>query len=229
MSEDNQGSPKRGAARVAMMGYGAEARQQAVRLRALGREVNVVVRPGGMSWIRALADGFRPVLASEAVARCEVVVVHVPEAEQLAVWAHAIAPHLAPGALVVFAHGSALYSGTVEPDPRFDVVLVTQREADGERQEACRVAVHHDATGRALERAEAFARDVSGVSRIAATTLASEVESELSELVARMGGVRKALAEWDRVLANPGHEPDEATLTYYERLRATVLSRRGAA
>jgi hypothetical protein len=39
-----------------------------------------------------------------------------------------------------------------------------------------------------------------------------------------MGGLAALLAEWDRVLANPSHEPDEATLTYYERLRATVLA-----
>jgi hypothetical protein len=33
-------------------------------------------------------------------------------------------------------------------------------------------------------------------------------------------------------LASPSHEPDEGTLTYYERLRATVLAggrKRGAA
>ena len=57
------------------------------------------------------------------------------------------------------------------------------------------------------------------------TTLASEVQSELSELVERVGGLPALLAEWDRVLANPSHEPDEATLRYYEHLRATVLAR----
>jgi hypothetical protein len=47
-----------------------------------------------------------------------------------------------------------------------------------------------------------------------------------------MGGLPALMAEWDRVLASPSHEPDEATLTYYERLRATVLAggpKRGAA
>jgi ketol-acid reductoisomerase len=140
------------------------------------------------------------------------------------VWAQSIGPYLAPGALVVFAHGAALFSGMVEPDPRFDVVLVTRREADLAAGSACRVAVHHDATGRALERAAGYARAVYGDPKVGTTTLASEVQSDLSALVDRMGGLEALLAEWDRVLANPGHEPDEATLTYYERLREAVLA-----
>jgi ketol-acid reductoisomerase len=225
MDEGGKGESKqRDAARVALMGYGDEAREQAVRLRALGWHVSVALRPGGTSWIRAVADGLRPVVAREAVRNADVVVVHLPESEQPSVWAQSIAPHLAPGALVVFAHGAALFSGMVEPDPRFDVVLVTRRDADLAAGNACRVAVHRDATGRAFERAAGYARAVYGESKVGTTTLASEVQSDLSALVERLGGVEALLAEWDRVLANPGHEPDEATLRHYERLREAVLA-----
>jgi ketol-acid reductoisomerase len=210
--------------RVAMMGYGAEAREHALRLRASGWHVSVVVRPGGMSWIRAMADGFRPTLAREALASADVVAVELPEAEQPAVWAYTIAPLLAPGALVVFSHGAALYSGALEPDARFDVVLVTTGDGAG----ACRVAVHQDATGRALERAASFARAVFDGAKVGTTTLATEVKTELSELVERRGGMPALLAEWDHVLSNPSHEPDEATIHYYEHLRATVLAESGA-
>jgi ketol-acid reductoisomerase len=184
------------------------------------------MRPGGMSWIRAVSDGFRPVSASQAAASAEVVVVHLPEAEQPAMWAYALEPSLLPGALVVFVHGSALYSGAIDPDPRLDVVLLTSEDGDG-GVPACRVAVHRDATGHALERAMAFARAVHGAPRIGTTTIDAEVRAELSELVAKKGGLTALLAEWDRVLANPGHEPDQATLTYYERLRATVITGQG--
>ncbi len=225
--------------RAAVFGYGPDAREQALRLRAMGWAVDVVVRSGGMTWIYAVADGFRPVSAAQAAMRADVVVVHLPEAEQPAVWAYGLGPYVAPGALVVFAHGSALYSGAVDPDPRLDVVLVTPCFArDGER--VCRVAVHRDATGHALERALAFARAVFGASasavtspiKVETTTLDSEVRADLSERGAKLGGLPALMAEWDRVLASPSHEPDEATLTYYERLRATVLaggSKRGAA
>jgi len=233
MGEGSQGSQHgessdHRAARVAMIGYGAEAREQALRLRAVGWHVAVVLRPGGMSWIRAVADGFRPVLAPDAVEHADVVVVQLPEAEQPAMWACCIAPHLADGALVVFAHGAALYSGAIEVDRRVDVVLVTGRDEPGATPttppSACRVAVHQDVTGRALERAAGFARAAFGDPSVGTTTLAAEVETDLSELVDRMGGVEALLAEWDRVLANPSHEPDEATLRYYERLRETVVT-----
>src|SRR5271165_3323166 len=100
MDDGNRAGTSSG--RAAFVGYGPEAREQALRLRSLGWDVDVVMRPGGMSWTRAVTDGFRPVPASEAAGRAQVLVVHLPESEQPAVWAYGIAPHLAPGSLVVF-------------------------------------------------------------------------------------------------------------------------------
>ncbi len=214
---------KRSSQRVAFIGYGGEARDQALRLKGLGWRVDVVVLPGGMSWIRAVADGFRPVPPSEAAARADIVAVHLPEREQPAVWAYSIEPYLAPGTLVVFARGSALYAGSVDPSVDLDVVLVREAAASASGA-TCHIAVHRDATGRALERSAAFARAVFGATRIGTTTLDAEVRADISLLVEKMGGLPALLAEWDRVLANPGHEPDQATLSYYERLRAAVTS-----
>jgi ketol-acid reductoisomerase len=223
--ESTSGGPSGSLTCAAIIGYGDEARTQAMRLRDVGWAVDVTMRPGGMSWIRAVADGFRPVSAAHAASRSEVVVVHLPESEQPAVWAYALEPSLRPGTLVVFAHGSALYSGAIDPAPNLDVVLLTsETRGDAERAARVRVAVHRDASGRALERTMSFARAVYGAPRIGTTTVDVEARAELSELVARKGGLTALLAEWDRVLDNPGHEPDEGTLTYYERLRATVVA-----
>jgi len=231
MGESEGGSSGRGVTRAAVFGYGPEAREQALRLRATGWDVDVVVRSGGMTWIHAVADGFRPVPSAQAALRADVVLVHLPESEQPAVWAYGIAPYLTPGALVIFAHGSALYSGIVDPDPSLDVALVTPCSVRDAGQ-VCRVAVQRDATGHALDRALAFVRAVFGSIKVETTTLDSEVSTDLSALGAKMGGLPALMAEWDRVLSSPSHEPDEATLTYYERLRATVLAggrKRGAA
>jgi ketol-acid reductoisomerase len=222
MPSDSPSPYRRAPQRVAFLGYVDEARDQAMRLRDLGWHVDVVVRPGGTSWIRAVSDGFRPVPPSEAAARADVVYVHLPEHEQPSVWAYSIEPYLAPGALVAFARGSALYAGSVDPSPDLDVVLLRERAADAGGGATCHVAVHRDATGRALERSAALGRAVFGATRIGTTTLDAEVYADISALMAKMGGLPALLAEWDRVLANPGHEPDEATLGYYERLRAAV-------
>jgi ketol-acid reductoisomerase len=215
--------------RVAFLGYGDAAREQALRLKALPSHwrVDVVVRPGGMSWIRAVADGFRPVPPSEAAARADVVAVHLPEREQPGVWAYSVEPYLAPGALVVFARGSALYAGSVDPGSDLDVALVRKTAGGpgaGPENTPCRVAVHRDATGRALERSAAFARAVFGATSVGTTTLDAEVRADITALVETMGGLPALLAEWDRLLADPGHEPDQAILGYYERLRAAFTA-----
>jgi len=80
MGEGSSGD--RSGGRAAFIGYGPEAREQALRLRSLGWDVDVVMRPGGMSWIRAVTDGFRPLPAAEAASRAQVLVVHLPESEQ---------------------------------------------------------------------------------------------------------------------------------------------------
>ena len=99
MGEVDGGRCGRGVTRAAVIGYGPDAREQAIRLRAHGWSVDVVVRSGGMTWVQAVADGFRPVAAAEAAMRADVVVVHLPESEQPAVWAYGLAPYLMPGAL----------------------------------------------------------------------------------------------------------------------------------
>lgn len=224
----SRGGPGPAARRAAMIGYGHQAREQAIRLRAIGWTVGVAMRPGGLSWIRAVDDGFRPVPPADAVAGAEVVVVQLPEPQQPSVWAYGLAPYVEAGSLVVFARGTALYSGSVDPDPNLDVALVTSSGDPGDGGgQACRVAIHSDASGRALERAMAFVRAAFGMAKIGTTTVDSEVGAELAEWIVRAGSLTALLAEWDRILANPSHEPDQAALTYYERLRAKVLESQG--
>lgn len=201
---------------VAIIGYGDDARAQALALRAGGANVTVAVRHGGMSWVRALGDGFRAVSPGEAVPDAEVVVVAVPSAELPALWGQTIQKALAKGALVVFTKGTAVYAGAIDPGPDTDAVLIARDES------GCLVAVHHDATGRALERAAAFARAAHGATRVGTTTFADAMDAELDAQMARAGGYDELLAEWERTLATPGHEPDAATLDYYERLRHAV-------
>ncbi|HVH43882.1 MAG TPA: hypothetical protein VM925_16125, partial [Labilithrix sp.] len=179
-------------ARIAVLGYGLAAREHALGLRQSGNEVEIGLRLGGMSWVRARRDEFDARAASVVVGGADVVVVLVPDDEQASVYWHAIEPELAPGALLVFAHGLALETQTFEPR-RNDVVLVTG-ELGGTRPR-CRVAVQHDATGRALERALAYARAAFGAeATIGTTTVTAEVDAELAALAERAGGMHALLA-----------------------------------
>ncbi len=201
------------AQKIAMLGYGPEVRDEAVRLRAAGLTVAVAVRHGGMSWLRALGDGFRPVAHEDAVEGADVVVVKIPERELPALFAQSISPTLREGALVVFAKASPVLAEIVTVPHHVDVALVVSARGVG------RVAVHQDATGAALLRSTRYAELATGAPRIVTTTFADCMSEELGRLIAEAGGVEQLIAACDRALESPGHEPDHAMLAYYEHLR----------
>lgn len=208
-------------ARIAMLGYGPSAAQQAIGLRGAGNDVAVGVRPGGMSCVRARRDGFATGAACSVIADASVVVVLVPDDEQVSVFGHAIEPSVDRRALLVF--GRALALETRAFDPRgTDTVFVAAYER------TCRVAVHHDASGRALERAISYARAAFGLDvAIATTTIATEAEVEIAALEARAGGAAAFRAEVDRAasLARDSHAPEEARIAYCEGLRGLLEDR----
>jgi ketol-acid reductoisomerase len=208
-------------ARVAVLGYGSEAAQQAKGLRDAGNQVAVATRPGGLSWVHAHRDGFATAPACTVVERASVVLVHVPDDEQAPVYWDASAPNAEPHALLVFSRGLALATRAFAPGA-LDVVLVA---AEGT---ACRVAVHNDATGRALERAISYARAAFDLDVAIATTLiAAEAEAELAAHEARAGGAAALRTEVATAVARMrySHAPEEARLAYYEGLLGLVEDR----
>jgi ketol-acid reductoisomerase len=208
-------------ARIAVLGYGPSAAQQALGLRDAGNEVSVGTRLGGMSWVRARKDGFPVGSACAVVEGASVVVVLVPDDEQAPVYWHAIEPGIEPRALLVT--GRALALATRALDPRtLDVVFVAAQDR------TCRVAVHNDATGRALERAISYARAAFGLDvTIATTTIAAEVDAEIAELETRAGGAAafRSYVENASARVRFSHAPEEARLAYYEGLNELVEDR----
>jgi len=208
-------------ARVAVLGYGPSATQHALGLRDAGNDVSVGMRSGGMSWVRARKDGFPARAACTVVEGTSVVVVLVPDDEQASVYWHAIEPNVQPGALLVFGRALALETKAFEPRG-VDVVFVAAHE------KACRVAVHVDATGRALERAISYVRAAFGTNvTIATTTIAAEVDAELAALETRAGSAAAFRAEVESAAARArdSHAPEEARLSYYEGLCELVQER----
>jgi len=222
-------------ARVTILGYGSTARDHALGLRSRGNEVTIGLRLGGLSWIRARRDGFDARAPTLLVADADVVVVLVPDDEQATVYYHAIEPLLAPGALLVFGRGLALGTGVFEPRAH-DVVLVTGELGSAAESgwsathaaAVCRVAVHHDATGHALERAIAYARAVFGMNAsIGTMTTSAEVEVELAALEARAGSRDALLDSVERRAARvrDTHAPEEVKVAFYEALRELIERR----
>ncbi len=212
-------------ARITVLGYGRTAREHALGLRRGGNEVAIGLRLGTMSWVRARQDGFVAHAPSALVGGADVVVVLVPDEEQASVYWYAIEPLLTPDALLVFDRALALATRVFEPEKN-DVVLV-RGELCAPRAR-CRVAVHHDATGQALERAIAYARASFGKdAEIGTTTVAGEVDAELAELEERAGGTAALAASVESLAARvrDSHAPEEAKLAFYEGLGELVAHR----
>jgi ketol-acid reductoisomerase len=208
-------------ARIAILGYGQDAARQALGLRDAGNEVAIGTRLGGLSWVRARKDGFAAGPACTVVDGASVVVLLVPDDEQAPVYWDAIEPSLEPRALLVVGRALALGTRALNPGAP-DVVFVAVRGG------TARVAVHHDATGRALERAISYARAAFGLDvTIATTTIAAEVDAEVGELEARAGGAAALRAEVGSAAARVrySHAPEEARLAYYEGLLELVEDR----
>ena len=160
---------------VAVLGYGVQGPAQALNMRDNG--VNVIV--GGSperkrSWEKALKDGWVPGETlfpfEEAVERSTIVQYLVSDAAQVLLWP-TIKPLLKEGDALYFSHGFAVVyndqTGVVPPD-FVDVILVAPKGSGASVRANflagsginSSYAVHHDHTGRALERTLAIGMTV---------------------------------------------------------------------
>ncbi len=226
---DAQLEPLRGH-RIAVIGYGSQGRAHALNLRDSGLDVTVGLRPGGASWQAACDDGWSPLTVPDAVRGAALVSVLVPDMAQRSVLESQVFGELASGATLLFAHGFAVHYGLVHPPDGVDVALVAPK-SPGDRVRAeyrrgrgvpCLLAIHHDATGGALERTLAYA-DGLGATRagVLATTFAEETETDLfGEQTVLCGGVTELVTSGFEVLVEAGYQPEVA---YFECLHELKL------
>ena len=216
-------------AAIAVVGYGNQGHAHALNLRDSGARVVVAARRGGEGWRRAEADGFRPTGVVEAVSGARCVAVLLPDEVQQDVFSREIAPHLAPGAVVVFAHGFSVAFGFVAAPEHNDVVLVAPKgqghalrknysEGDGV---PCLVGVGHDASGRAFEKALSYA-ELLGCLRAGAmeTTFRDEAVTDLfGEQVVLCGGVPALVKMAFETLVEKGYPPEVAYIECLQELK----------
>jgi len=213
-----------------IIGYGSQGHAHAQNLRESGAKVIVGLRPGGASWKQATADGLdvRPV--AEAAKAGDVIMMLVPDQEQRAVYETAVAPALAPGKTLMFAHGFNIHFGEIVPPAGVDVSLIAPKspghlvrsEYQAGRGVPGLVAIHQDASGNALQNALAYATGI-GCSRagVIATTFAEETETDLfGEQAVLCGGVTALIQAGFETLTEAGYSPEMA---YFECLHELKL------
>jgi ketol-acid reductoisomerase len=214
----------------AIIGYGSQGHAHALNLKESGARVIVGLRPGGASWKRATDDGLEVRPVAEAAKAADVIMMLVPDTEQRAVYENAVVPALGPGKTLMFAHGFNIHFGEITPPAGVDVSMIAPKspghlvrsEYQAGRGVPGLVAIHQNASGKALENALAYATGI-GCSRagVLATTFAEETETDLfGEQAVLCGGVTALIQAGFDTLTEAGYAPEMA---YFECLHELKL------
>ncbi|WP_366146346.1 ketol-acid reductoisomerase [uncultured Pseudokineococcus sp.] len=215
---------------VAVIGYGSQGHAHALSLRDSGVDVRVGLNEGSGSRAKAEAEGLRVVTPAEAAAEADFVVVLTPDQTQRGLYAEAIAPNLADGDVLLFAHGFNIRFGYIEPPASADVVMVApkgpghlvRREYVDGRGVPVIVAVEQDASGQAWPLALSYAKAIGGLRAGGIrTTFTEETETDLfGEQAVLCGGASALVQAGFETLVEAGYQPEVA---YFECLHELKL------
>ena len=144
-----------------------------------------------------------------------VIIILAPDLEQPRLYREQIAPHLAPGKLLLFAHGFAIRFGWIPPPEGVDVAMVAPKAPGHRVREVFRegagtpalVAVHANPSGHARTLALSYAKGL-GCTRagVIETTFAEETETDLfGEQAVLCGGVSALVTAGFETLVEAGY------------------------
>ena len=218
--------------RVAVIGYGSQGHAHALNLRDSGVEVVVGLYPGSKSWPKAEAQGLKVMSVSEAAQWADMIMILIPDTVQARVYNEEIAPYLAAGQTLMFAHGFNIRYFQIVPPPDVDVSMVAPKAPGHRLRELYEegvgtpalVAVHQDATGEALQDALAYAKAL-GCTRagVLLTTFEEETETDLfGEQAILCGGVSALIKASFETLVEAGYQPEVAFFECMHELKLIV-------
>ena len=143
--------------RVAVIGYGSQGHAHALNMQDSGCDVVVGLPKSSKSRAKAEADGVRVVTPAEAAEQADVIMILIPDQNHKEVFERDIRPGLAPGKMLMTAHGFSLHYSQIVPPEDIDVAMVAPKSPGHMLRrlftEGVGVpslwAVHQDATGNA--------------------------------------------------------------------------------
>lgn len=217
--------------KVAIVGYGSQGHAHALNLHDSGaKNLVVALRPGSASAKKAEDAGLKVMDIAEAAKWCDVIMMCMPDELQAETYYAHIHDNLKDGAAIAFAHGLNVHFGLIEPKPGVDVIMMAPKgpghTVRGEFQKGggvpCLVAVHQDATGRALETGLSYCSGIGGGrSGIIQTDFKEECETDLfGEQAVLCGGLVELIRMGFETLVEAGYEPEMA---YFECLHEVKL------
>jgi ketol-acid reductoisomerase len=215
---------------VAIIGYGSQGHAHALNLRDSGVSVIVGLYPGSKSWAKAESAGLRVMTTAEAAKAADVMMVLVSDHLQADIYETDIKPGLTAGKTLMFAHGFAIHFKTIVPPADVDVSMIAPK-APGHRVRElytegvgvpALVAVHQNASGKALEQGLAYALALGCLKAgVIETSFREETESDLfGEQAVLCGGASELIRAGFETLVEAGYAPE---IAYFECLHELKL------
>jgi len=216
--------------KVAIIGFGSQGHAQALNLRDSGIKVVVAEMKGVPNYKLAIKYGFKPVSAREASAQADVVQVLAQDDVQARLYKDELERNLTAGKTLVFSHGFNIHYGQIVPLKDVDVIMIAPKgpghlvreEYEKGAGVPALVAIHQNATGRAMETALAYAKGI-GATRagVIETTFKEETETDLfGEQTVLCGGVSALVKAGFETLVEAGYQPE---IAYFECLHELKL------
>jgi ketol-acid reductoisomerase len=215
---------------VAIIGFGSQGHAHSQNLRDSGVNVVVAEAAGTPAWDRAAEAGFQVMTANAAAAMADVIMMVVPDQTQKVVYESAIRDNLKDGDMLMFAHGFNIHYNQIVPPKGVDVTMVAPKgpghlvrrvytEGGGVPS---LIAVYQDATGKARERALAYAKGIGALrAGVIETTFKEETETDLfGEQAVLCGGCTELIRAGFETLVEAGYQPEVA---YFECLHELKL------
>ena len=155
---------------IAVIGYGSQGHAHALNAKDSGCNVIIGLYEGSKSWAKAEEAGFKVYTAAEAAKKADIIMILINDELQAGMYKKDIEPNLKEGDMLMFAHGFNIHFGQIVPPANVDVTMIAPKgpghtvrsEYVAGKGVPCLVAVHQDYTGKALDKALAYALAVKG-------------------------------------------------------------------
>ena len=217
--------------KVAILGYGSQGHAHALNLRDSGaKNLVVALRPGSASAKKAEGEGLKVMDIAAAAAWADLIMFTMPDELQADTYKKYVHDNIRDGAAIAFAHGLNIHFGLIEPKPGVDVIMMAPKgpghTVRGEYVKGggvpCLVAVHQDASGKAMELGLSYCSGIGGGrSGIIETNFRQECETDLfGEQAVLCGGAVELIKMGYETLVEAGYAPEMA---YFECLHELKL------
>ncbi len=214
---------------VAVIGFGAQGRSQALSMRDSGINVIIGLRPG-KSWDQAVEDGFEVLSVADASAKADVIHILLPDENHKKVYEESIKQNLNAGKVLSCSHGFSIIFGLIQAPEDVDIIMVAPKGPGTEVRKAflegfgCPglIAVHQNKSGKARDIAMAMAKG-QGLTRagVMECTFAQETYEDLfGEQNVLCGGLVDLMKYGFETLVEAGY-PGE--MAYFECVHEVKL------